>query len=110
MMNKVEFKLDNGDKCFVYIRFNDLYKQLVIDGIDFIPKGKRNKESYNFNDDYAFRKLDTFEDRYRFKLQKYLQHPHLTVDHLQDALDQTWNSLRPKIDVVLNPPAAIVEE
>jgi hypothetical protein len=100
MYDKTEIVLSNGDKCIIYVRFNDLYKQLVINDVDFIPKGKRKKESYNFNDDMVFRRLNSFEERYQYKLKKYLEHPHLTKEHLLGALNKTWESLKPSIVIL----------
>lgn len=86
MIERVEIVLSNGDKCFIRMRFNDLYKQLIIEEIKFLPNGKKTAQSYNFNDDYDFRQLNSFEARYQYKLKKYLEYPNPTKKHLLDAL------------------------
>lgn len=96
-----EYILSNGDKCFIWVRFNDLQQQLIIEDVEIIPKGNRKKESYDFNDDIAFRKLSTFEERYRYKLKKYLESPFLTKDHLLEALNKSWESLKPNMEKFL---------
>lgn len=96
MIGEFEIKLSNGDKCFIRVIFNDKYKRLIIEDVDIIPSGKRIKQTYNFNHDNAFMKLTTFEERYQYTLNKFLEHPHLNKEHLSEALTKAWESLKPE--------------
>lgn len=95
MIEETEIVLSNGDKCFIRIRFNDLVKQLVIEDVEIIPKEKRSRQSYNFQNDSTFMKLNNFEERYQYKLKKYLDHPSLTKEQLLESLNRTWESIKP---------------
>lgn len=99
-MNQIhECKLDNGDKCFIHVWFNDGLQRLEIEKIEYLPKGKRKVQEYNFHDDIAYRRISNKEELYPYKLAKYQEmYSFLNKVHLLEALNKTWESLKPTLD------------
>lgn len=92
MMWNVMKKDEDGNKYNIRIYFRN--KQLVIDDVGFIPKGKR-KPTYlagELTNDFGWRALDGVGRR-NAKIEAILK---VTPKHLlSEALNDVWTSLQP---------------